>query len=87
MSKGIGAEILAKVDKYSTQYTDTGSAGTMVASSPTSGQSTSSTSAEINAAKRQQNTQIVMNVDNSSSTAVKVGAPQGSSTTIARPVT
>ena len=87
LSKGIGAEILAKVDKYSTMYTDTGSSGTMVASAPTTGESTSSSSAEVNSAKKQQNTQVVMNINNSSSTAVKVGAPQGSSTTIARPIT
>lgn len=87
LSKGIGAEILAKVDKYSTMYTDVGSSGTIVASTPSTGQSTTSSSAEVNAAKRQQNTQVVMNVNNSSTTAIKMGAPQGSSTTIARPIT
>lgn len=86
LSKGIGAEILAKVENYSTRYADTGSAS-MVTNTPSTGATTSSASAEVNAAKKQQATQVVMNIDNSSSTAVKVGAPQGSSTTIARPIT
>lgn len=87
LSKGIGAEILAKVDKYSTQYADTGSSGTQIASAPTVGATTSNVSAEVNLAKKQQNTQVVVNVDNTKTTAVNIGAPQGSSTTIARPVT
>jgi len=87
LSKGIGAEILAKVDKYSTQYADTGSSGTQIASAPTIGATTSNVSAEVNSAKKQQNTQVVVNVDNTKTTAVNIGAPQGSSTTIARPVT
>ena len=86
LSKGIGAEILTKVDKYSTQYADAGSAS-MVASTPTIGTTTSNASAEVNAAKKQQPNQVVMNINNSSSTAIKVGALQESSTTIARPIT
>jgi lysozyme len=54
--------------------------------SPSTGVQTAQAGADVNAAKKQQSTQVVYNINNSSTTAVKVGAPQGSSTTIARDV-
>jgi lysozyme len=57
-----------------------------MASSPSTGAQTAQAGADVNAAKKQQSTQVVYNINNSTSTAVKVGAPQGSSTTIARDV-
>ena len=61
--------------------------GTMVASAPTTGAQTSSVSADVNAAKKQQGSSQIINVNNSSSTAIKVGAAQGGSSTVARPIT
>ncbi len=57
-----------------------------MASSPSTGAQTAQAGADVNAAKKQQSTQVVYNINNSTSTAVKVGAPQGSSTTVARDV-
>lgn len=57
-----------------------------MAPSPSTGVQTAQAGADVNAAKKQQSTQVVYNVNNSTTTAVKVGAPQGSSTTIARDV-
>jgi len=57
-----------------------------MASSPSTGVQTAQAGADVNAAKKKQTTQVVYNVNNSVATAVKVGAPQGSSTTVARPV-
>jgi hypothetical protein len=54
--------------------------------SPSTGVQTAQAGADVNAAKKQQSTKVVYNINNSTSTAVKVGAPQGSSTTIARDV-
>ena len=50
------------------------------------GQFINEASPTVAAAKRDQPGQTVININNSTSTAVKVGAPQGSSTTVARPV-
>jgi len=50
------------------------------------GQFINEASPTVAAAKRDQPGQTVINVNNSVATAVKVGAPQGSSTTVARPV-
>lgn len=58
-----------------------------VQSPSNAGTQTAQLSASVNASKRQQSSgQVVYNINNSVATAVKVGAPQGSSTTIARPV-
>ena len=57
-----------------------------MASSPSTGVQTAQAGADVNAAKKKQTTQVVYNVNNSVATAVKVGAPQGSSTTVARDV-
>lgn len=57
-----------------------------MAPSPSTGVQTSQAGADVNSAKKQQSTQVVYNINNSTSTAVKVGAPQGSSTTVARDV-
>lgn len=57
-----------------------------MAPSPSTGVQTAQAGADVNAAKKQQSTQVVYNINNSVATSVKVGAPQGSSTTIARPV-
>lgn len=57
-----------------------------MAPSPSTGVQTAQAGADVNAAKKQQTGQTVINVNNNVTTAVKVGAPQGSSTTIARPV-
>ena len=57
-----------------------------MAPSPSTGVQTAQAGADVNAAKKQQSTQVVYNVNNSTTTAVKVGAPQGSSTTVARDV-
>lgn len=55
-------------------------------STPSTGVQTAQAGADVNAAKKNQSAQVVYNVNNSVTTAVKVGAPQGSSTTVARPV-
>jgi hypothetical protein len=68
-----------KVGKSAEQYA-------AVANSPGMGGDINMASANVNSAKKQQSTQVVYNINNSTSTAVKVGAPQGSSTTVARPV-
>ncbi len=57
-----------------------------MAPSPSTGVQTAQAGADVNSAKKQQSTQVVYNINNSTSTAVKVGAPQGSSTTVARDV-
>ena len=57
-----------------------------VQTQPTSGTQTAQLSASVGAAKKQPNGQVVYNINNSVATAVKVGAPQGSSTTVARDV-
>ncbi len=57
-----------------------------MAPSPSMGVQTAQAGADVNAAKKQQATQVVYNINNSVATSVKVGAPQGSSTTVARDV-
>ena len=57
-----------------------------MASSTSTGMQTAQAGADVNAAKKMQSPQGVYNVNNSVTTGVKVGAPQGSSTTVARPV-
>ena len=68
-----------KVGKSAEQYA-------AVANSPSVGGNISMASASVNSAKKQPSQQVVYNINNSTSTAVKVGAPQGSSTTVARDV-
>ena len=50
------------------------------------GNSIGDMSTTVASAKKQQSGQTTYNINNSTMTAVKVGAPQGSSTTVARPV-
>jgi lysozyme len=58
-----------------------------IPSSPTTGIKTAQASAEVNSAKKQQSGQTTYNINNSTTTAVKVeGASQGGSVTVARPV-
>ena len=57
-----------------------------MASSPSTGTQTAQAGADVNAAKKKQSVQVVNNINNSTTTAVKMGAPQGSSTTVARDV-
>lgn len=57
-----------------------------VAPSPSTGVQTAQAGADVNASKRKTSSQVVYNINNNVATAVKVGAPQGSSTTVARPV-
>ena len=68
-----------KVGKSAEQYA-------AVANNPSVGGNISAASASVNSAKKQPSQQVVYNINNSVATAVKVGAPQGSSTTVARPV-
>jgi hypothetical protein len=68
-----------KVGKSAEQYA-------AVANSPSVGGNISVASASVNSAKKQPSQHVVYNINNSVATAVKVGAPQGSSTTVARPV-
>jgi hypothetical protein len=68
-----------KVGKSAEQYA-------AVANNPGMGGDINMASANVNSAKKQQSGSTVYNINNSVATAVKVGAPQGSSTTIARPV-
>lgn len=58
----------------------------IMTTTPSTGVQTAKVSADVGSAKKQQTSQVVYNVNNSTTTAVKVGAPQGSSTTVARPV-
>lgn len=68
-----------KVGKSAEQYA-------AVANNPSVGGNISVASASVNSAKKQPSQQVVYNINNSVATAVKVGAPQGSSTTVARDV-
>lgn len=68
-----------KVGKSAEQYA-------AIANNPSTGGNISMASASVNSAKKQQPLQTVYNINNSVATAVKVGAPRGSSTTIARDV-
>ena len=58
----------------------------IMTTTPSTGVQTAMASADVGSAKKQQSSQTTYNINNSTSTAIKVGAPQGSSTTIARPV-
>ena len=58
----------------------------IMTTTPSTGVQTAMVSADVGSAKKQQSGQTTYNINNSTSTAIKVGAPQGSSTTIARPV-
>ena len=51
------------------------------------GQNLNDSSVKVIAAKNQPQGTTIINLNNSNTTAVKLGAPQGSSTTVARPIT